>query len=519
MHMHRYWTSPAAWAALQNTVTAAQSVYSNPAVTQTQIDDEAAVVGGITLAFERERRHGTLSIGYASPDILNAALSDAQALLDLTVVSVNGSDVAAGEFWTTQAARTIFANTIAAATSIRNNTASTQAQINSAAAALRDAISTFELARRPGALPIGHVSRAGLSAAIAEAQAMFTNTFESANGTDVFNNRHWTTTAVRTVFQNAIAAAQSVYSNTASTQAQVNSAAATLRDAILAFTHERRLGTLPPPQIPVVRVGGGVFYLGREEGTASAWGNTTPISRVTMSGFYIGRYPVTQGQWYAVMGTWPNFFTGTNNSSGTTVTPTLNRNNLPVERVSWYDAIVFSNRLSILRGLTPAYSIGGSTNPDDWGSIPTTFNATWNVVTIVPGSIGYRLPTEAQWEFAAKDGPLDSGFTFSGSNIVSDVAWHSGNSGSRTREVGGLQANRLGIHDMSGNVLEWVWDWSGSYTSVDKTDPLGASSGSVRVLRGGGWISSDHGVRSVSRGGYDPARRYVAHFGFRVAHP
>ncbi|MCL2382600.1 MAG: formylglycine-generating enzyme family protein [Treponema sp.] len=282
---------------------------------------------------------------------------------------------------------------------------------------------------------------------------------------------------------------------------------------------------LSPPPIEMVRVGPGEFYLGREEGTAG-FGNVTPISRVTMSGFYIGRYPVTQGQWYAVMGTWPSFFTGTNNSGNTTVTPTLNRNNLPVERVNWYEAIVFSNRLSILRGLSPAYELPNqwpnptswSTNPDTWGAVPTSSNARWNNVRIRSGSTGYRLPTEAQWEFAAKGGPLGCAYTFSGSNDINAVAWHWGNSGSRTREVGGLQANRLGIHDMSGNVWEWVWDWWGPYTAVDKTDPVGASSGSLRVLRGGSWLLSANGVRSVHRDSGTPDNRF-GNFGFRVARP
>ena len=146
----------------------------------------------------------------------------------------------------------------------------------------------------------------------------------------------------------------------------------------------------PPSPLDVVRVQGGTFQMGSPTGGEA---NERPVRSVTVSSFYMGRFQVTQGEWYDVMGTRPSYFNGTNNSSGTTVTPTFQWRNLPVERVSWYDAIVFSNRLSIARGLTPAYSIGGSTNPDDWWG---------NAVTIVPGSSGYRLPTEAQWECVDK---------------------------------------------------------------------------------------------------------------------
>ena len=270
------------------------------------------------------------------------------------------------------------------------------------------------------------------------------------------------------------------------------------------------------PPVEMVWVPGGSFEFGREIGTAGS-GDTTPVSTVTLTGFHIGKYEVTQAQYQAVMGTNPSWFTTANGNPPATGETDVRR---PVERVSWYDAIVFCNRLSMMEGLTPAYSINGSTNPNDWGSVPTSSNATWNAVTVVSGSTGYRLPTEAQWEYAAKGGnnpPV--GFTFAGSNNANDVAWHSGNSGNMTREVGLLQPNRLGIYDMSGNVWEWCWDWWGSYTSEAKSDPMGAAAtGGVRVLRGGGWFSDARSTRSAYRFSFNPNVRNNGD-GFRLLRP
>ena len=153
--------------------------------------------------------------------------------------------------------------------------------------------------------------------------------------------------------------------------------------------------------IEMVYVPGGSFELGRNLGSGGGW-DTTPISTVTMSGFYMGKYPVTQEQYQAIMGSNPSTF-----------------NSNPAAGISWYYAIVFCNRLSVNEGLSPAYRINSSTNPDDWGAVPATWDdplrTTWDAVQIVDGSNGYRLPTEAQWEYAAKGGNGSPGsYTYSG---------------------------------------------------------------------------------------------------------
>ena len=264
----------------------------------------------------------------------------------------------------------------------------------------------------------------------------------------------------------------------------------------------------------MVFVPGGTFQLGKDLGTA-ATGDVTPVSNVTLSGFYIGKYEVTQSQWQAVMGaTIQELQTAADYGS----TNYGRGDSYPVYCVSSYDAIVFCNKLSIAEGLTPAYRISNSTNPDDWGTVPTYSNATWDAATVDSNANGYRLPTEAQWEYAAKGGNTGGTFTYAGSDNPDEVAWYNGNSGSAAHAVGTKAPNGLGLYDMSGNVREWCWDWIGDYTSEDKTDPTGASSGSSRVIRGGNWNNSAEIVRSAYRSYVNPNYRYF-NFGFRLLRP
>jgi uncharacterized repeat protein (TIGR02543 family) len=232
-------------------------------------------------------------------------------------------------------------------------------------------------------------------------------------------------------------------------------------------------------------------------------------------GFYMSKYQVTQGQYQDVMGSLPSSLISGNYGKG---------DNYPVYYVSWYDAIEFCNALSAKEGLTSYYTITKTVDSDP-SNTGSTDPYRW-LVTTNSSANGYRLPTEAEWEYAARGGALNTtGYKiYSGSNNVNDVAWwydtnnSTGNSEMKTHEVGTKQPNELGIYDMSGNVWEWCWDWYGSYNG-DATDPTGASSGSDRVIRGGGYRQPTGEVRSACRGdGIYPALT-ADDIGFRVVLP
>ncbi len=251
---------------------------------------------------------------------------------------------------------------------------------------------------------------------------------------------------------------------------------------------------VPPAAVPaqkqslsagdMIFVQGGTFTMGSPASEAGR-GSDELQHQVTVANFQIGKYDVTQGLYESVMGANPSHFKGD---------PSL-----PVESLTWYDAVAFCDTLSDLNGLQEAYTIDGKNVTANWEAN------------------GYRLPTEAEWEYAARGGQkgISEYHQYAGSDNVDQVGWYSGNSGKMTHPVGQKAPNALGLFDMSGNVLQWCWDVYADYSGGAQTHPTGAQPSCWGVYRGGGWINAARFLRVAYRGRTNPGSQMPI-LGFRL---
>jgi formylglycine-generating enzyme required for sulfatase activity len=245
---------------------------------------------------------------------------------------------------------------------------------------------------------------------------------------------------------------------------------------------------------------GGTFRMGSPVDDKDARTDEKPQHEVRITrSFYLGVYEVTQAQYEAVMGHNPSYFSS--NGGGKKEVAGQSTSQHPVEYVSWLDAVMFCNKLSQKEGLKPFYAIDGET-----------------VRVPVEKGPGYRLPTEAEWEYACRAGTRTR-FLFGDDEAgLGEYGWYYGNSGGRTHPVGQNRANALGLFDMHGNVYEWCGDWFGAryYGESPAEDPPGPVQASHRVIRGGGWYNGPRNCRSAYRKWGEPANHNY-NLGFRLA--
>jgi len=258
-------------------------------------------------------------------------------------------------------------------------------------------------------------------------------------------------------------------------------------------------------EIKMVPISAGTFTMGQRN-----YQGMTPVHSVRLSGFYMGKYEITQDQYQVVTGNTPSEFNSDPQEGEI-------QGRRPVENVSWFDAVEFCNKLSALEKLQSVYKISDRQPPIGYPIILATVTADFT-------KNGYRLPTEAEWEYACRAGTTT---LYNTGNTVSDnTGWYEDNSEGKTHEVGLKSPNAWGLYDMHGNVFEWCWDWYSEYSRNAQIDPIGPDKPLTdnpqfvsRMLRGGNWDFPADRMYSAGRGYTHPVYSWDGYVGFRIVRP
>jgi formylglycine-generating enzyme required for sulfatase activity len=515
-----YWVSQADLDALNTAIDAAETTAQNLAASQAEKTAAASALVEATEAFNQAKQNGTKAA--ANKTALNEAIAAANAAKTGVAASADGSDVPESGYWASQAAFDDLNAAIGAAQMVSQDPAADQTGVDAAVSALTTATEVFNTAKQPGTKS-SVADKTALAAAIGTANAAKTGVAVSADGSDVPMDLYWASQAAFDTLTTAIGAAETTAQDLAAEQAEVEAAASALTSAVNAFKTTARRGTKPVRTVSANGVSFDLRLVDPPGPGGFKWGSGTANVATISKGYWVGETEVTQELFEAVMGVNPSYFT----AAGEAVA------RRPVESVSWYAAIAFCNKLSLLDGKTPVYSVSVGGREVDWANLaytgipgPTSGFADkeWNDAVRRIGN-GYRLPYDMEWMWAAMGGN-DGGPTVTtngyakpfagsnGTNSMDDYAWHSGNAAVTTHEVKKKRPNELGLYDMTGNVAEWCQEQEG-YTIFARH----SANTPACIFRGGSWsyATKSYAVGNRGEDAHDHPSLRFTHVGFRVA--